>query len=266
MSERTEPRDDAGGVEVRHADGVATILLDRAAKLNALTPELLDALEQATAECAVSDARVVVLRTAGDRAFCVGADINRFSALEPTQMWSAWTAKGHRVFAAFAALPQPTVAVVHGDAFGGGLELALAADFRVMSDTARLGLPEVGLGAVPGWAGSERLTLLVGPARAKEVCLARRNLDAQSALAWGVVTSLAAPDDLETSVAELVARLAGGAPVAVRLAKQLIDAAAAGVPSRFIEPLAGAVAATTKDLAEGVAAFRERRAPDFTGR
>jgi len=266
MSGSAEQRDTAGGVEVRHTDGVATILVDRAAKLNALTPELLNALERAVDECASSDAHVVLLRTAGDRAFCVGADINRFSELQPTQMWSSWTTLGHRVFASIAALPQPTVAVVQGDAFGGGLELALAADFRVMSDTARLGLPEVGLGTVPGWAGSERLTSLIGPARAKEVCLARRLLDAQSALAWGVVTAIAAPADLEASVAALVERLEGGAPVAVRLAKQLIDAAAAGVPSRFVEPLAGAVAATTKDLAEGVAAFRERRTPDFTGR
>lgn len=263
MSDQTAP---AGSVTLSREGHVATILLDRAAKLNALTPELLDALEQVIRQCASSDARVVVLRAAGERAFCVGADVNRFSVLEPTQMWSAWTAQGHRVFAAFAALPQPTIAVVHGDAFGGGLELALAADFRVMSEGARLGLPEVGLGTVPGWAGTERLTALAGPARAKEVCLARRLLDAQTALAWGVVTSVAAPSELDDAVARLVEQLSGGAPVAVRLAKQLVDAAAAGVPSRYVEPLAGAVAATTKDLTEGVAAFRERRAPDFTGR
>ena len=255
-----------GSVTVDQTGPTATICIDRAAKLNALTPELLDALADAVGQCAASDARVVVLRTAGDRAFCVGADITRFSGLEPTQMWSTWTVRGHRVFAAIAALPQPTIAVVHGDAFGGGLELALAADFRVMSDTARVGLPEVGLGTVPGWAGTERLTALVGPARAKEICLARRFVDAQTALTWGLVTAVVSRAQLDDAVADLVEQISGGAPVAVRLAKQLIDAAAAGVPSRFVEPLAGAVAATTRDLAEGVAAFRERRTPDFTGR
>jgi len=255
-----------GRVTVTHATGLATIWIDRPAKLNALTPELLEAIAGAIQQCGDSEARVVLLRSTGDRAFCVGADITRFSVLGPTEMWSSWTSRGHRVFDAIAHLPQPTVAVVHGDAFGGGFELALAADFRVMSASARLGLPEVGLGTVPGWGGTERLTMLVGPARAKEVCLARRTLDAETALAWGVVTALAEPTQLGAAVDRIVNDLAGGAPVAVRLAKQLIDAAAAGVPSRHLEPLAGALAATTTDLAEGVAAFRERRAPDFTGR
>jgi enoyl-CoA hydratase/carnithine racemase len=247
-------------------DGViATVSVERPAKLNALTPEMLDELGGAVAECAASDARVVVLRAAGDRAFCVGADIGRFAELAPTQMWSTWTTKGHRVFGAIASLPQPTVAVLHGDAFGGGLELALAADFRVMAEDARLGLPEVGLGTVPGWGGTERLTRLVGPSRAKEICVARRLIDASTALAWGLATSVASSAELDACVRRLLDDIVGGAPVAVRLAKQLIDAAAAGGSSRYLEPLAGAVAATTHDLAEGVAAFRERRNPDFTG-
>ncbi|WP_033289274.1 enoyl-CoA hydratase/isomerase family protein [Amycolatopsis jejuensis] len=250
-------------VILRWAGLVAEILLDRPEKRNALTPEMLDSLGLVLAEIASSDARVAVIRGAGDKAFCAGADITRFAGLSPELMWRDWTARGHRVFDALAALPQPTVAVVHGNAFGGGLELALACDFRLLAPEVTLGLPEVGLGTVPGWGGTERLTQLVGPARAKEIILSRRLVDADTAVAWGLATAVSG--SLDAAVDELVTRLTGGAPIAVQVAKQLIDAAAAGAPARVLEPLAGALSSATSDLAEGVAAFRERRDPVFTG-
>ena len=255
-----------GTVSCKVDGEVAAILLDRPDKLNALTPEMLDVLQDAIVAAARSDARVVVVRGAGPKAFCVGADINRFSVLSAVQMWRDWTAHGHRVFDALATLRQPTIAVLHGPAFGGGLELALACDFRVMAAEARVGLPEVGLGTVPGWGGTERLTELVGRARAKEVVLARRFLDADTALAWGVVTSVAPADSLDAAVDDLVAQVSAGAPVAVQLAKQLIDAAADGAPSRVLETLAGGLSSATDDLREGVAAFQGRRDPAFHGR
>jgi enoyl-CoA hydratase len=257
---------DEGAVVVDIGDNVATLLLDRPGKLNALTPEMLESLETAVAAVARSEARIVLVRGAGQKAFCVGADINRFSGLMPAQMWRDWTALGHRVFDALAGLRQPTVAVVHGHAFGGGLELALACDFRVLSAEARLGLPEVGLGTVPGWGGTERLTELVGRARAKEIILTRRFLDADTALTWGIATAVAPAAALDTAVDDLVTRLLAGAPVAIQLAKQLIDAAADGAPSRVLEALAGGLSSATEDLREGVAAFRERRDPAFHGR
>ena len=261
----TAPRAE-GSVTLTERDGVATVLVDRAEKLNALTPELLDGLHDAVRVVSRGDSRVVLLRTGGQRAFCVGADINRFAELSPAAMWSRWTAQGHEVFSAVAALPQPTIAVLQGDALGGGFELALAADFRVASSSVRVGLPEVGLGTVPGWAGTERLTALVGPARAREVVLARRMIDARTAHRWGALTDVVDGADLETAVARLVEQLAGGAPMALRLAKQLLRAAADGVPSRYLEPLAGALSATSSDLVEGVTAFRERRPATFKGR
>src|SRR6266705_1695895 len=115
-----------GDVRLAFDGRVASILLDRPEKLNALTPEMLRALERTVAEVADSDTSVVVLRSAGVRAFCVGADVNRFGGLSAVEMWRDWTALGHRVFAAFAGLRQVSVAVLHGDALGGGLELALA--------------------------------------------------------------------------------------------------------------------------------------------
>jgi enoyl-CoA hydratase len=254
-----------GAVTLTFDGDTATILIDRAEKLNALTPEMLDQFLILLAQVDVSDARVLVVRAAAAKVFCVGADINRFAGLSPTQMWREWTVRGHRVFAALAELRQPTVAVVHGHAFGGGLELALACDFRVLDDYARIGMPEVGLGTVPGWGGTELLTELVGRARAKEMIVAGRQIDAATAQAWGLATAISPTETLDVVVQQLVDRLLSSAPVAVQLAKQLVNAAADGVPSRLLEPLAAGVTATTADLAEGIAAFREHRDATFTG-
>ncbi len=269
MTARTPGREGAvpghGHVTLEVGDRVATLTLRRPAKLNALTPEMLRALGGHLATIAASDARVVVLRGEGPRAFCVGADVNRFAGLTPVGMLD-WTGLGHQVFDALAALRRPTVAVVHGPAFGGGLELALACDLRIVSEAARLGLPEVGLGTVPGWGGTGRLTELVGRARAKDIILARRVIDGPTAEAWGLATTCVPAADLEPAVADLIGRLTGGAPVAVALAKQLIDAAADGAPSRVLESLAGAVTSATEDLAAGVAGFRSGATPRFSGR
>jgi enoyl-CoA hydratase len=246
---------------------VATIILDRARKQNALTPEMLRELDRLLEVVSGNPAtRVVVIRAAGDRAFCAGADIERFAGLGPLEMWRSWTVLGHTVFDRLARLLQPVIAVVHGNAFGGGLELALAADFRIVADHARLGMPEVGLGTVAGWGGTERLVELVGRSRAKELLLARRTIDGPTALEWGLATHCVAGSELDDAVAELADAIAAGAPIAVQLTKQLIDAAADGAPSRALEPLAGALAAATTDLAEGIAAFRARRPPAFQGR
>jgi enoyl-CoA hydratase/carnithine racemase len=228
---------------------IATVLLDRAPRLNALTPALLTELDTVIDEIATSRARVTVVRTAGSRAFSVGADIAAFSALTPTDMWRHWTPVGHRVFARL----------------GGGLELALACDFRVTAPEATLGLPETGLGLVPGWGGTERLTQLVGPARAKEIILTRRTIDAPTALAWGLVTRVST-GALEEEVDRVVADLLSSAPIAQQAAKQLIDAAAVGAPSSVLEAIACGFVATTADFAEGVDAFLGKRSPNFGGR
>lgn len=254
-----------GDVTLDLSDRVATLTLRRPGKLNAITPEMLRALAGHLVTIADGDAGVVVVRGEGPKAFSVGADIGRFAALTPVQML-AWTGLGHQVFDALSRLSRPTVAVVHALAYGGGLELALACDLRVVTDTARLGLPEVGLGTVPGWGGTERLTELVGRARAKDVVLARRTIDGPTAEAWGLAAACVTAAGLEAAVDDLVTRLLGGAPVAVSLAKQLIDAAADGAPARVLESLAGAVTTATEDLRAGVASFREGGTPRFSGR
>jgi enoyl-CoA hydratase len=248
------------------ADGqIATLMLDRPAKLNALTPEMLDQMRAALVLIQDRGAQVVVVRAQPAKAFCVGADIERFAGLAPTDMWRDWTRRGHQIFEGLARLRQPSIAVLGGHAFGGGLELALACDFRIAAEEVRLGLPEVGLGTVPGWGGSGRLTKLIGPARAKEVILTRRQLDAHTALDWGLLTRVTPAAELEAELNVLVTSITSGAPVAVQLAKELIDSASVDGPTSLLEALAGGLTASTSDLTEGIAAFRDRREPRFDG-
>lgn len=262
MSDSANPN---GTATVSYSDDghVATILIDREAKLNALTLEMLSSLVDACRQVESSTARVVVVRSAGTRVFCVGADINHFSALEPVAMFRHWVAEGHRALDALASLRQPTIAVVDGLALGGGFELALACDFRVVTEEAVLGLPELRLGTVPGWGGTERLTELVGHSRAKDVILAQRRLTADEAAQWGLVTRIASIDTLDDELDRFVGQLLESAPVAAELAKRIIDAAAEGAASRTLEALASGLVVGTLDHREGVLAFREKRTPTF---
>jgi enoyl-CoA hydratase len=204
--------------------------------------------------------RVAILTAAGEKAFCAGADINAWAALAPIDMWRRWVRDGHRVFNAFAGLRQPTIAAVNGFAFGGGLELALAADLRIAATHATFASPEVKIGTVPGWAGTMRLPHLIGVARAKQLIFTGARIDATTAERWGLVNEIVPADELLARAWALAEEIAANAPISVQLAKQIID----GAPVTM-EALAGALAATTADGREGIAAFREKRAADFTG-
>ena len=245
---------------------VATLLIDRGAKLNALTLELLHDLERRIADLASHPARVVVLRTGGTRAFSVGADIDSFSQLSALQMWRTWIPVGHRIFNQLASLPQPTVAVVNGIAVGGGLELALSCDLRVASSTARFGFPENGIGTIPGWGGTDRLTRTIGVPRTKEMILTRRQIDAETALNWGLVNRVATPENIDGEVDMLVGELLGSAPIAQQVSKQLIDAGTANNPTAILEALASGFTSYTDDYREGARSFGSRENPRFTGR
>jgi enoyl-CoA hydratase len=237
---------------------IATIVLNRPEKLNALNYEMLSGLE--TAARAIeqdSSVRVVILSGAGEKAFCAGADIKAWSALRPIQMWSDWVRQGHRVFDQLARLRQPLICLLNGIAFGGGLELALTADFRLASAHAQLAFPEVTIGTVPGWGGTRRLPALIGPARAKEMIFTGKRIDAETALAWGLVNEVVPAHDLTNRGRELADSIAKNAGVAVQLAKQVIDANDAGTVAAF-ESLAGALAATTEEGQQGVAKFLKK--------
>jgi enoyl-CoA hydratase len=245
---------------------MATITLNRPEKLNAIDPEMLARLEDTCARLERErDVRVVLLTGAGERAFSVGADINAWSSLDPLQMWRWWVRDGHRVFARIARLRQPVIAALNGYTFGGGLELALAADLRVAAEGIELAFPEVKLGTVPGWGGTQRLPALIGASRAKRMILTGNRVAAATAERWGLIDEVAPHERLMVRAQELAHEIAANAPVAVQMAKSLIDGAGGGANGATLEGLADALAATTSDGREGVAAFRERRAPHFTG-
>jgi enoyl-CoA hydratase len=245
------------------ADVVATIYINRPAKHNALTPEMLAQLEEILIGLdADRDVRVVLITAAGNRSFCAGADIKRFKALPPLDMWAQWTRLGHRVFDRLAGLRQPTIAAVSGNAYGGGFELALACDLRILADDATLGLTEVGIGTLPGWGGTGRLRDLVGAGRAKELIFTGEPLTSERALAWGVVNQLAPKAEVIKTAHALAIKIAERAPVAVQMAKQAVDA---GDAYAAVEQVSSAATAFTEDAVEGFASFVEKRDPHYRG-
>jgi len=246
---------------------VAVVTLARAAKLNSLTPSMLDELERVARELeAERDIRVVVLTGAGEKAFCVGADINEWAALQPLDMWRRWVRRGHQVFDQWARLRQPVIAAINGHAFGGGLELAITADIRIAAEQAQFALPEASIGTCPGWSGSQRLVKLVGASHAKYLALSGHRVSAANALNSGFVHEVTSAPLLIDRAMSLARDMATKAPVSLQLTKQLINAASGEDAGATLEAMAGALAATTEDGAEGVRSFREKRAPKYVGR
>jgi enoyl-CoA hydratase len=253
-------------VQLHVAGHIATITLNRPEKLNALDPAMLARLEQLVREVdANREIRVLLLTGAGEKAFCVGADISAWAALSPLDMWRAWVRTGQRSFEQVARLRQPVIAVLNGYTFGGGLELALAADIRIAADHIQLAMPEVKLGTVPGWAGTDRLPALIGAARAKQMIFSGARISASQAEQWGLINECVPGAQVMARAAALAAEIAANAPTSVQIAKQLIDGAAGLGTAVALEALAAAVAAGTADGQEGLAAYREKRAAMFTG-
>jgi enoyl-CoA hydratase len=242
---------------------IACITLNRPEKLNALDPEMLAALEDAVNQAEHSPVvRAIILEAAGEKAFCVGADILAWTALSPLDMWSQWVPRGHRVFDRLERAKQPVICAIQGFAYGGGLELALACDIRIVTDGARLAMPEVKLGTVPGWGGTDRLPKLIGSARAKQMIFTGEPIAAEVAERWGLANQVVPAASLSDCARALAEKIASNAPVAVQTAKQLI----ANSSSATLESLAAAVNAFSEDAKEGLAAFREKRPPKFEGR
>jgi enoyl-CoA hydratase/carnithine racemase len=256
---------DATLVQLAVDGEIATVTLNRPDKLNALTLEMLDRLAQIAAQLdADKSLRCVILTGAGEKAFCVGADVRAWSALQPLDMWRTWIKRGHQVFDQWARLRLPVIAAVNGHALGGGLELAAAADIRVARIGAGFGLPEASIATVPGWSGTQRLVALLGPARVKLLALTGRRIDAEEAFRIGLIGEPASGNVLERAraIAEEIRRMA---PISVQLTKQLIDAGTGAGLASAIEAMAGALAASTADAREGKASFVEKRAPRYGG-
>jgi enoyl-CoA hydratase/carnithine racemase len=245
-------------VDARTDAGVRVLTLRREAKLNALSAALEQALAEALAHEEVRNAGCVVLTGSG-RAFSVGADIGELRERTPEAVFGYYAATGG-VYEQLATLPQPTVSAIGGYCLGGGLELALATDFRIADETAVFGFPEVGLGILPSSGGTERITRLLGPARAKQLILLRGRIDAHEALAWGLVSEVVGAGEALDRALALAHELAGLPRLAVSVVKRAIDAVpessrAAGI---LIERLAYAMLAQTDDAHAAAEAFERR--------
>lgn len=241
---------------------VATITLNRPDAANALSRVLVEAFFSALSECERSHARTVIITGAGSKAFCAGADLRERRTMSANEV-RAFVPKLQELTDAIAALPMPTIAAINGAAFGGGCEIALACDLRVMAASAKIGLTETSLAIVPGAGGTARLPRLVGVGRAKELIFTAARLDAASAHAIGLVNEIAG-DALEGARA-IAERIAANGPLAVRAAKRALDASAPLADALAAEREAYASIIDTSDREEGLRAFVEKRKPEYRG-
>jgi enoyl-CoA hydratase len=246
---------------------VRVLTVNRPDKLNALDGAALDALDAAFGAAGADPAiRVVVLTGAGPKAFVAGADIAEMNTLSPAQ-GRDFALRGQRMMRNVETLPKPVIAMVNGFALGGGLELAMCCHLRIAADTAKVGQPEVNLGLVPGFGGTQRLLRLAGRAAALELCLTGTPVDAARALQLGIVNRVVPAADLEAAVMALAERLAASAPLALR---GVLDCINVGGECAIGEGLAYEAAQfglmfATDDMREGTGAFLARRKPAFTG-
>ncbi|WP_374502868.1 enoyl-CoA hydratase/isomerase family protein [Pseudoxanthomonas sp.] len=255
-------------VLVADADGIRRITVNRPDKLNALNAATLDALQAAVDAAAKDDAvRVVVLTGAGPKAFVAGADIAEMADLRPTE-GRDFSLRGQRLMRSIETLPKPVVAMVNGFALGGGLELAMGCHLRIAADTAKVGQPEIGLGLIPGFGGSQRLLRLAGRAATLELCLLGAPVTAERALQLGIVNRMVPAAELEAETLKVAAQLAASAPLALRATLDVVNVGGeCGIEEGLqYETAQFGLMFATDDMREGTRAFMERRKPTFTGR
>lgn len=252
-----------------HSGGISIITLNRPAVLNALSTALLaelgDALRAIDAD---RNVRAAIVTGAGEKAFAAGADIAEFKQIDGAVAGAAFARRGQAIVAQISRMRIPVIAAVNGFALGGGCELALACDMRIASDNARFGQPEVNLGLVPGYGGTQRLTRLTGMGAAMYLCLSGEMIDAQEALRIGLVQKVTPLASLMEEARRLAGIIASKAPLAVEAAKRAIVAGAETPLDQGmeIEALHFGSMMATDDFREGTAAFLEKRKASFTGR
>jgi enoyl-CoA hydratase len=248
-------------IDVARDGAVAVVTVDRQDALNALDVATLTELRDRLGELAQDDTvRALVLTGAGEKAFVAGADIKYMSGLDPDGA-KGWGALGHEAGRLLETMPKPTVAAINGFALGGGCELALACDLRYAASRAKLGQPEINLGIVPGWGGTQRLARICGLGVAKELIYTGRTVDAEEALRIRLVNAIA--DPVLDRALETAHALAAKSPVALALAKRLVNLAPGALDA---EAEAFGELFASEDAKEGLSAFVDKREPRFTGR
>jgi enoyl-CoA hydratase len=255
-------------VTIEREGPIAIVRIDRQASLNALNYEVFERMT-ATFKDFVWDKtiRVIILTGAGDRSFVAGADIGvmKDMGLDDVRIFLR---QGNEMCNAIEAVPQVTIAAINGWALGGGCEVALACDLRIMNDKARIGLPETGLGIIPGLGGTQRLPRLVGSSVGKQLIYTAEHIDAETALRIGLVNEITPPEEVLPAAKRLAERICRNAPIAVVQAKHAINEGLEGNlrQGMHVEMSAGILCFDSKDRTEGLTAFMEKRPPNFTGR
>jgi enoyl-CoA hydratase len=253
-------------IRVERDEAVAIVTIDRQEAMNALDVATLTELRDRLRELAEDDgARVVILTGAGEKAFVAGADIKYMSGLDVDQA-KQWGALGHETGRLLETMPKPTIAAINGFALGGGCELAVACDIRYASSGAKLGQPEVNLGIIPGWGGTQRIARLCGLGVAKELIFTGRIVDADEASRIGLVNAV--HDPVLGKAREVGTALASKSPIALRLMKELANRALGGDHAENLTAEAETFGElfSSEDAKEGLAAFVEKREPRFVGR
>jgi enoyl-CoA hydratase len=250
------------------ADGVATITINRPKALNALNSDVMGELHDAGIRCKKDEAiKAVIITGSGEKSFVAGADISQMAELRPQQAME-FMEFGIETFRAFEVLPKPVIAAVNGFALGGGVELAMSCDIRLAAENARFGQPEILIGLIPGWGGTQRLARLVGMGRAKEYIMAGGQIDAKRAYEIGLVNQVYPLDQLMPEAKKLAVKMAGLPGFALKMAKKAINFGydLALDNAMRLETECCSQCFSTDDQKEGMKAFLEKRKPAFKGR
>lgn len=244
---------------------IATITINRPSQLNALNKLTIEELHQALSWCQeAADIRVIILTGSGEKAFVAGADIKEFADFSVTEGKDLSKVGHDLLFNFLEDLSIPVIAAINGFALGGGLELAMSAHIRIASEKARMGLPEVSLGVIPGYGGTQRLAQLVGRGKAMEMITTAGMINAEDALNWGLVNHVVAADELMTKAKEIAAKICANSGTAIASAIRSVNANyASGINGYEVEIEEFGQCFGTEEFKEGTTAFLEKRKPNF---